>query len=562
MIKRLSISYKIVALNIVVFLALCGAIVLIGTQALNSEDMRKQATERQELNIRIAWELLNSYGKDFYIKDEKLYAGDHPLNGDYKLVDRVKQLVGGTATIFMHDTRVTTNVMKEDGTRAVGTQLAAGPVYDAIFGRGESYRGEAEILGVPYFTAYDPIKNSDGEVIGILYVGINKNEFFSAIKNILSDITITVVLFGLIICLLSIYMVRKIVMRPLGQGVAIAKEIAKGNLYTEISMDRTDEIGELLEALDLMQAKLIEVIQGIRGGAKEVILSADQVGMGNAELSQRTQEQASSLEEVASSMEEMTSTVNQNADNANQANELAQKARDQAEGSGQAAGNAIKAMNAISESSHRIANIISVINEIAFQTNLLALNAAVEAARAGEHGRGFAVVASEVRNLAGRCAAAAKEIKGLIQDSVTKVDDGTKLVNKSGETLEDIVLEVRKVSDIVAEIASASREQSTGISQVNKALLQLDEMTQQNASLVEEAAAASESMASQAVALNSLVDYFKLDEHETHESAAPEETQSADNVSTPSPRLPPVQAQMISRADRQTMNGDEDWKEF
>jgi len=518
MIKRFSISYKIAGLNFVIFLVLCGAIIFIGSQALNSEEMRQQATERQELNIRIAWEILNAYNQDFHIRDGFLYAGDHQLNEDYQIVDRVKDLVGGTATIFMHDTRVSTNVMKEDGTRAVGTRLGAGPVYDAVILRGESYRGEAMILGESYFTAYDPIKNSAGEVVGILYVGINKNEFFAAIRKILSNITYTVIAFGLLICLISIQMVRMVVMKPVNQGIDLTSEIARGNLYTDISIERKDELGELFEALDLMQAKLTEVIQGIRNGANEVRNSSEQVGQGNIELSQRTQEQASSLEEIASSMEEMTGTVNQSADNADQASHLAQKTREEAENGRQIVGKAISAMNVIKESSAKISDIIGVIDEIAFQTNLLALNAAVEAARAGEHGRGFAVVASEVRNLAGRCTSAAKEIKELIHDSVDKVNDGTRLVNSSGEALEEIVLEVKKVSDIVAEIATASREQSAGINQVNKALLQLDEMTQQNASLVEEAAAASESMGQQAKDLSELVSYFKLEEQEKEQS--------------------------------------------
>ena len=526
MIKRFSISYKIAGLNFVIFLFLCGAIIFIGSQALNSEEMRQQATERQELNIRIAWELLNAYGDDYYIRDGNLYAGNHQLNGDYQLVDRVKQLVGGTATIFMHDTRVTTNVMKEDGSRAIGTKLGAGPVYDAIFGRGESYRGEADILGIPYFTAYDPIKNSAGEVVGILYVGINKNEFFAAIRKILSNITYTVIAFGLVICMISIQLVRKVVMQPVRQGIDMTREIARGNLYTDLSINRKDELGELFEALDLMQAKLTEVIQGIRNGANEVRNSSEQVGQGNIELSQRTQEQASSLEEIASSMEQMTGTVNQNADNASEASNLAQKAREEADGSREIVGKAIAAMNTIKQSSGKISDIIGVINEIAFQTNLLALNAAVEAARAGEHGRGFAVVASEVRSLAGRCTSAAKEIKELIQDSVDKVNDGTRLVNSSGEALEEIVLEVKKVSDIIIEIAAASREQSAGINQVNKALLQLDEMTQQNASLVEQAAAASESMDAQAKDLSELVSYFKLDEGETNEQGVLLQVQS------------------------------------
>ena len=235
------------------------------------------------------------------------------------------------------------------------------------------------------------------------------------------------------------------------------------------------------------------------------------VRKGNISLSQRTEEQASSLEETASSMEEMTSTVKQTADNAGQANQLAIAARSQAEKGGAVVGKAVGAMSAINASSRKIADIIGVIDEIAFQTNLLALNAAVEAARAGEQGRGFAVVASEVRNLAGRSATAAKEIKALIQDSVGKVEEGSKLVDQSGQTLEEIVQAVKKVTDIVAEIAAASQEQSTGIEQVNKAVMQMDEVTQQNAALVEQAAAAAEAIVEQTQALSQQVAVYRTE---------------------------------------------------
>ena len=252
------------------------------------------------------------------------------------------------------------------------------------------------------------------------------------------------------------------------------------------------------------------LVSQVKAAAAEVSRGADEISQGNANLSQRTEEQASSLEETASSMEEMTSTVRQNADNAGQANQLAVAARDQAEKGGAVVARAVKAMEGINEASKKIADIIGVIDEIAFQTNLLALNAAVEAARAGEQGRGFAVVASEVRNLAGRSATAAKEIKALIQDSVRKVDEGSNLVTQSGATLEQIVSAVKKVTDIVAEIAAASNEQSGGIDQVNKAVMQLDELTQQNAALVEQASAASQSMAEQARALNDSMQRYKV----------------------------------------------------
>ncbi|MGH8580160.1 MAG: methyl-accepting chemotaxis protein [Gammaproteobacteria bacterium] len=256
--------------------------------------------------------------------------------------------------------------------------------------------------------------------------------------------------------------------------------------------------------------KLTQVLSEVKTGASEIHVKADEISQGNADLSQRAEEQASSLEETASSMEEMTATVRQNADNARQANDLAVSAKEQAERGGEVVGQAVVAMNAINAASRKIADIIGVIDEIAFQTNLLALNAAVEAARAGDQGRGFAVVASEVRNLAQRSATAAKEIKELIKDSVAKVEDGAKLVDASGRTLEEIVSAVKKVSDIVGEIATASREQASGVEQVNKAVVQMDEMTQQNASLVEQSAAAAETMSEQAERLNGLIAFFKI----------------------------------------------------
>lgn len=285
--------------------------------------------------------------------------------------------------------------------------------------------------------------------------------------------------------------------------------MAQGNLTQKIESDYEGSFGQLKNDVNTTIDKLTEVMSEISNSATSVLSSSQEIAQGNVDLSQRTEQQASSLEETASSMEEMTSTVRQNADNARQANQLASGTREQAEQGGKVVNQAVTAMTGITESSNKIAAIIGVIDEIAFQTNLLALNAAVEAARAGEQGRGFAVVASEVRNLAGRSATAAKEIKGLIEDSVVKVEQGSKLVDASGQTLDEIMTSVKKVSDIIAEIAAASLEQSDGIEQVNKAIAQMDEMTQQNAALVEEAAAASESMGEQAGNLNEMVGFFK-----------------------------------------------------
>jgi methyl-accepting chemotaxis protein len=293
------------------------------------------------------------------------------------------------------------------------------------------------------------------------------------------------------------------------EGVLAA--VNGGDLSRRIDLSHKSGFFEALSAgVNRLAESLVEIVSRVKSGGREIALGAEEITAGNSNLSLRTEEQASSLEETASSMEEMTTTVKQNADNAAQANQLALAARDQAEQGGAVVGRAVNAMSGINESAKKIADIIGVIDEIAFQTNLLALNAAVEAARAGEQGRGFAVVASEVRTLAGRSATAAKEIKALIGDSVRKVEDGSSLVTQSGRTLGEIVTSVKKVSDIVAEIAAASREQSSGIEQVNRAVVQMDELTQQNAGLVEEATAASQSMAAQVRELNDMLARYDL----------------------------------------------------
>jgi methyl-accepting chemotaxis protein len=294
---------------------------------------------------------------------------------------------------------------------------------------------------------------------------------------------------------------------------AVVKAAMDGELTRRISTTgKSGQIEALSVSLNALLASMADVIRTMNQAAAEVRTGAEEISRGNLDLSQRTEEQASSLEETASSMEEMTSTVKNNADNAAQANQLAAAARTQAERGGTVVSAAVTAMAEINASSKKIADIIGVIDEIAFQTNLLALNAAVEAARAGEQGRGFAVVASEVRNLASRSAQAAKEIKGLIQDSVGKVAEGTKLVDESGKALGEIVIGVKKVTDVMAEIASSSREQASGIEQVNKAITMMDDVTQQNAALVEEASAAAQALTEQAANLTQLIARYQVGE--------------------------------------------------
>nr|WP_315248945.1 methyl-accepting chemotaxis protein [uncultured Duganella sp.] len=334
------------------------------------------------------------------------------------------------------------------------------------------------------------------------------------------------VIFGLVVLTLGVLCAWRLtrgITVPLCQAVAIAEAVAHRDLTTHIEVDSTDETGRLLQSLQKMNDGLIDIVTQVRDGTESISTASNQIAAGNLDLSGRTEEQASSLEETASSMEELTATVKQNADNARQANQLAVKASEVAQRGGGVVSEVVSTMEAINGSSRKIADIISVIDGIAFQTNILALNAAVEAARAGEQGRGFAVVASEVRNLAQRSAAAAKEIKALIDDSLDKVDAGSMLVTQAGTTMTEVVDSIQRVTDIMGEITSATHEQSSGIEQVNQAIGQMDQVTQQNAALVEEAAAAAASLHDQADALTAIVAVFKL--HDSHTTRAPQRLQ-------------------------------------
>jgi methyl-accepting chemotaxis protein len=413
-------------------------------------------------------------------------------------------LTGLTSTHTMessiggHMMKIVSNPMKDDGGRRLGT------VFE-WFDRTQEMATESELQGVISGVM-------DGELTRRIDLG-GKTGFFETLSRGINDLVENV----------------STVVTEVQDLVAAANT---GDLTRRM---QTEGKAGLLVAIgtgiNQLTDNMASVVAQVKAASQEVSRGADEISQGNTNLSQRTEEQASSLEETASSMEEMTSTVKQNADNAGQANQLAVAARDQAEKGGAVVAKAVKAMSEINEASKKIADIIGVIDEIAFQTNLLALNAAVEAARAGEQGRGFAVVASEVRNLAGRSATAAKEIKALIQDSVKKVDEGSSLVTQSGATLDQIVAAVKKVTDIVAEIAAASHEQSSGIEQVNKAVMQLDELTQQNAALVEQASAASQAMAEQARGLNERMSAYRVDGGQFAEL----ETEPAKVSSAPAP---------------------------
>ncbi|MBO1017541.1 Tar ligand binding domain-containing protein [Achromobacter sp. SD115] len=365
--------------------------------------------------------------------------------------------------------------------------------------------------------------------------------------------TVTIVMLAISLALaLGCWMfISRTVLRPLREAGDHFEKISGGDFTGRIDVRSTNEIGQLFGAIKRMQESLTRTVALVRRGVDEINVGSREISAGNTDLSSRTEQQAASLEETAASMEQLASTVKQNADNARQANQLAASASDVAERGGSAVSEVVSTMQGISASSRKISEIVSVIDGIAFQTNILALNAAVEAARAGEQGKGFAVVAGEVRSLAQRSAQAAKEIKGLIEDSVTKVGAGSQQVERAGATMQEIVASVKRVTDIMGEISAASEEQSSGIDQVNRAVSQMDEVTQQNAALVEEAAAAAGSLQEQAQRLAEAVAVFKINAGEVIEAPA---QQLASQRSAP--RMPAPQAAAAGKASAEPVKTD------
>ena len=377
-----------------------------------------------------------------------------------------------------------------------------------------------------------------------------------------ATITYAVALVVLVLAILIAWTTTRSITVPIKDSVAVAKRVASGDLTSRIEPTGRDEAADLLRALRDMNNGLSGMVSQIRTGAESIAVGANQVAAGNQQLSSRTEQHASSLEETASTLEEFTTTVRQNADHAKQASALASTASNTAEKGGEVVNKVVATMQEVTTSSKKISDIIGVIDGISFQTNILALNAAVEAARAGEQGRGFAVVASEVRSLAQRSAASAKEIRGLIENSVSRVEAGARLVGEAGKTMEELVASVRRVASIMTEIAAASHEQSSGIEQINKAITQMDTVVQMNASLVEEATAAATSMASQATGLARAVAQFRVEEsvqaaalaQDTRDGAAPAHPALGARESRPAVgmRREPV----LAAAEQ------EEWKEF
>nr|WP_298682854.1 cache domain-containing protein [uncultured Dongia sp.] len=503
MLKKISIAGR-VTIAIAAFLVLLSGALIYTAYLLVSDKMEIQATSAQQTNMRVAWDVLKQNGTEFSVKDGKLYAGEVLLNDNLAIVDKIKELVGGTATIFQGDTRVATNVMKPDGSgRAVGTQLAKNAAHDSVLGQGKPYNGTVDILGQTFFTGYDPIKNAAGETIGILYVGVKKSDYFAIVDSLLLSFGMVTIAIVIVLAGLGFVVTRRL-LKPLTEVRESLSALGAGNLNVEVKhTERRDEIGVMARTVNLFkegiaernrlqgaqeseraaaQADRARALQGVaeqfrqsvmgvvdrvaeatknlRGGADSVALQAGTTTGDVGSANEAAERVARNVEAVAAATEELTASIGDISRQVSETSAAAQRAVTEANQTS-------STMENLAAAANRIGEVVRLINDIASQTNLLALNATIEAARAGDAGKGFAVVASEVKNLATQTAKATEDIQAQIQDIQAETQKAVGAIGGIATTISDISSKASAVSDAVGQQMEATNEIARNVQQAS-----------------------------------------------------------------------------------------------
>jgi len=504
----MKLRFKMIALFMFMICFLCA---VTGTYSI--VQMKNKVIESAQSKLLSDLELSRTlmdarYPGEWKVQDGLLYKGEFAFNDEFDLVDEIGSLTGDTVTIFQGDTRIATNVIQNNGKRAVGTQVSK-EVASAVLSKGDTFIGKANVVGTWNQTVYEPIKDANNEIIGIFYVGV-PNTLYDKIANDFRTNLIFFILAGLILFSIIVWYFADRFFRPLSQLEQATKKMVDGDLTAKIQVKSKDEIGSLANSFNSMLDSFNEVLHHIRIASSEVTAGAEQVSNSSMSLSHDATEQASAVEELTARIEDIAGQMQQNLDNVEKAHALSEEVNKNALEGSQQMKDLQLAIQEINETSNDISKIIRVIDDLSFQTNILSLNASVEAAQAGQHGKGFAVVAEEVRNLAAKSALAASDTSNLIKNSLKKVEDGIKIVDANARSLNEIISGVNQMTNAITQISIASKDQSASIDEINIGINQVASTIQNSTAISEESAATSEELSGQAAALEQQVQKFKL----------------------------------------------------